>query len=141
MDNGKFCRIDNCTAANSCGNDNSRHYTVGEEYKRFKRNTFGIRLRVLISTTLLAGGVTAFCGPIGFLGIAVSHIARFIFKDANHRTLVPATILIGAAITIFADAISQLPGSGTVIPINTVAALLGIPVILVILWNARKYSN
>ncbi len=100
-----------------------------------------IRVRVLVSTTLLAGGVTAFCGPIGFLGIAVPHIARFIFKDANHRTLVPATILIGATITIFADTISQLPGSGTVIPINTVAALLGIPVILVILWNARKYSN
>jgi len=95
----------------------------------------------LVSTTLLAGGVTAFCGPIGFLGIAVPHIARFIFKDANHRTLVPATILIGATITIFADTISQLPGSGTIIPINTVAALLGIPVILVILWNARKYSN
>lgn len=92
-----------------------------------------IRRRVLLASTILAGAVTAFCGPIGFLGIAVPHIARFIFKEANHRILMPASALMGGCLTLGADIIAQLPGSGSVLPINTVAALLGIPVILVIL--------
>ncbi|MBR4801450.1 MAG: iron ABC transporter permease [Bacteroidales bacterium] len=94
-----------------------------------------IRMRILISTTLLSGAVTAFCGPIGFLGIAVPHIARFIFRNADHRVLLPASALLGGCLTLLADTLSELPGSGTVIPINTVAALLGVPVILVILFR------
>lgn len=115
---------------------------LGEEYATsMGLNVKKIRTRILISTTLLAGGVTAFCGPIGFLGIAVPHIARFIFKNANHRVLFPAAALIGAAVTLLADAISQLPGSGTVIPVNTVAALLGIPVIIAIIWSRRNKNS
>lgn len=102
--------------------------SIGLDVKR-------IRMRILISTTLLSGAVTAFCGPIGFLGIAVPHIARFIFRNADHRVLLPASALLGGCLTLLADTLSELPGSGTVIPINTVAALLGVPVILVILFR------
>lgn len=111
----------------------------GEEYARsIGLDVKHIRNRILISTTLLAGAVTAFCGPIGFLGIAVPHIARFIFRDANHRILVPATALIGGALMLFADTLSQLPGTGSVVPINTMAALLGIPVILIIILRRNR---
>ena len=97
-----------------------------------------IRMRILVSTTLLSGAVTAFCGPIGFLGIAVPHIARFIFRNADHRVLLPASALLGGCLTLLADTLSELPGTGGVIPINTVAALLGIPVILVILFKRDR---
>ena len=108
----------------------------GEEYAlSLGLNIKHIRNKILISTTLLAGAVTAFCGPIGFLGIAVPHIARFCFKDANHRVLVPASALLGASVTLLADTLSELPGSGSIIPINTMAALLGIPVIIAILFR------
>ncbi len=108
----------------------------GENYANsMGLNIKKIRNKILISTTLLAGAVTAFCGPIGFLGIAVPHIARFIFKDANHKVLIPASALIGGALTLCADTLSGLPGSSSVVPINTMAALLGIPVILVIIFK------
>ena len=111
----------------------------GEEYAAsIGLNVRDIRNRILVSTTLLAGAVTAFCGPIGFLGIAVPHIARFIFKDANHRVLFPASALLGGVLTLLADTLSELPGTGSIIPINTMAALLGIPVILVILFRKSK---
>ncbi len=106
----------------------------GEEYAAaVGLNIKRIRTRILISTTLLSGAVTAFCGPVGFLGIAVPHIARFIFRNADHRVLLPSSALLGAVLTVFADTLSELPGTGSVIPINTVAALLGIPVIIAIL--------
>lgn len=97
-----------------------------------------IRMRILVSTTLLSGAVTAFCGPIGFLGIAVPHIARFIFRNADHRVLLPSSAILGGCLTLLADTLSELPGTGSVIPINTVAALLGIPVILVILFRKGR---
>ncbi len=95
------------------------------------------RARILIATTLLAGSVTAFCGPIGFIGIAVPHIARMIFRDANHKTLLPATAIMGAALMLLADTISQVPGQPEVLPINTVSALIGIPVIFVIIFRNK----
>ena len=100
-------------------------------------NVKAIKIRILIATTLLAGSVTAFCGPIGFIGIAVPHVSRFLFKNANHKVLLPATAFTGAIVMLLADILSQVPGSGTVIPINTVAALLGIPVILYIIVKNR----
>ncbi len=105
--------------------------TVGVDIERSRR-------RILITTTILAGGVTAFCGPIGFIGIVVPHIARYLFKESNHKVLLPATALIGAIVTVTADTISQLPGRGEVLPINTVSALLGIPIILIILLKSEK---
>ena len=96
-----------------------------------------IRNRIFLATTLLAGSVTAFCGPIGFIGIAVPHLTRMIFNNTNHRVLIPASALIGACMMILADIISQLPGSGSVLPVNTVAALMGIPVIIYVILKNR----
>jgi len=93
---------------------------------------------IFISAGLLAGSVTAFCGPIGFIGIAVPHVARRTFRDANHVLLIPASILIGACVMLLSDIISQLPGSGNVLPINTITALMGIPVILLIIFRTQR---
>lgn len=110
----------------------------GEAYaKSLGLNLESTRRRILIATTLLAGSVTAFCGPIGFIGIAVPHIARLLFRNADHRVLVPATLLTGAAIMVFTDLVAQLPGQSGVIPINTVSALIGVPVILYLIMKSR----
>ncbi len=114
---------------------------AGETYaKSLGVNLERTRKRILVATTLLAGSVTAFCGPIGFIGIAVPHIARLVFRDANHRVLVPATALIGSVIMVFADTVAQLPGQSGVIPINTVSALIGVPVILYIILKSTRWS-
>lgn len=111
---------------------------LGEQYaSALGLNVKIIKIRILTATTLLSGSVTAFCGPVGFIGIAVPHIARFVFKDANHKILLPGTALAGGFMMLAADILTQLPGAGSVIPINTVTALLGIPVILVIILRNR----
>lgn len=102
----------------------------GEEYAR----TMGLDIRrsrtlLFISTTLLAGTITAFCGPIGFIGLAIPHVARMIWRTADHRQLLPATILLGGAVVLLCDIISKL----LTLPINAITALLGIPVVIYIL--------
>lgn len=112
---------------------------LGENYAR----SMGLNVKltrgiVFLATSLLAGGVTAFCGPIAFLGIAVPHIARMLFKRADHRVLLPASILIGADMMLLCDILAGVPGSELVLPINTVTALLGIPVVVMVVFNSRK---
>lgn len=112
---------------------------LGENYAR----SMGLdlsrsRAAIMVSTTLLAGTVTAFCGPIGFLGLAVPHIARMMLARADHRTLMPASMIIGALLMLLCDMASQLPASGMNIPINTVTALVGIPVIITVIVRNRK---
>ena len=116
---------------------------MGETYaKSLGIHINGVRNRIFISTALLAGSVTAFCGPIGFIGIAVPHLARMLFKNANHKVLIPSAALLGSCAMLFTDLVSQLPGSKQVLPINTVASLLGIPVIiLIILQNRSSWIN
>ena len=113
---------------------------LGENYAR----TMGLNIRftrilIFVSTTLLAGTVTAFCGPVGFIGIAVPHIARMLFARADHRILMPASMLLGAVVMLLSDVISRMPGSDMILPINTVTALLGIPVIIVVIIRNRKF--
>ena len=88
---------------------------------------------ILISTTLLAGTITAFCGPIGFVGIAVPHIARMLFRSADHRILLPATILSGVAMLLIGDIIAKY----FALPINTITALMGIPIVIYIVMRRR----
>jgi iron complex transport system permease protein len=115
---------------------------LGEEYAV----SMGIRIRltrvvIFTSTSLLAGTITAFCGPIGFIGIAVPHIARFIFGRSDHRILVPATILTGMVVLVLSDIVSQMPGSEKVLPINAVTSLIGIPVVIwLVIVNRRAQS-
>ena len=111
---------------------------MGEQYARnLGINISWVRNRIFVATTLLAGSVTAFCGPIGFIGIAVPHISRMIFNNANHRIMIPASALTGSCMMILADIISQLPGSQRVVPVNTVTALMGIPVIIYVIFKNR----
>ncbi|MDR1552765.1 MAG: iron ABC transporter permease [Prevotellaceae bacterium] len=99
------------------------------------------RIMVFVSTSLLTGHVVAFCGPIGFIGIAVPHIARMFFRRADHRILFPACILLGANIMLFCDIVSQLPGYSMVLPVNVVVAFVGIPVIIWIILSNKKIVN
>ena len=112
---------------------------LGETYaKSIGLNIRFSRFVIFACTSILAGSVTAFCGPIGFIGIAVPHIARNIFKTSDHNILVPATILTGGVVMLVSDIISQLPGSENVLPVNSVTSLIGIPVVIwVILRNKR----
>lgn len=117
-------------------------FLLGENYAR----TMGVgvttgRILLFISTSILAGTITAFCGPIGFIGIAVPHIARLIWKTADHRFLIPAVMLLGATVLLISDMISQLPGSDKVLPINSVTALLGIPVVVWIVVRNRRFAR
>lgn len=99
------------------------------------------RLVIILASGILAGITTAFCGPIGFIGIVVPHLARLIFQTANHRLLVPACVLLGGCILLFSDLLSTLPSNGVRLPINSVTAILGIPIIIWILFSKRKISS
>jgi iron complex transport system permease protein len=96
------------------------------------------RIMILLSTSILAGSITAFCGPIGFIGIAVPHITRMIFQTANHHLLFPGNLLVGSILMIFSDLVSQLPGSDLILPINSITALIGIPVVIYLVLRNQQ---
>ena len=99
------------------------------------------RFLIFSCTSVLAGSVTAFCGPIAFIGLAVPHVTRILFRTADHRILIPGTFLAGGAVMLLCDIISQLPGSDSVLPINSVTSLIGIPVVIWLILRNRKYST
>ncbi len=112
---------------------------LGEDYAL----TMGINVRrtrmaVLALTSILTGTVTAFCGPIGFIGIAVPHITRFMVRKSDHNILLPLTMLTGMVVLVISDLISQLPGTERVLPINAVTSLIGIPVVIWLVILNRK---
>ena len=114
-------------------------FLLGENYARsMGMNILFARMMVFLSTAILAGSITAFCGPIGFIGIAVPHIARMALHTAKHSLLIPGTILIGALMMLISDILSQLPGSETTLPVNSVTALLGIPIVI---WIIIRNKN
>lgn len=88
---------------------------------------------VMGATALMAGMITAYCGPVAFVGIAVPHVSRMFFRTGDHRVLVPASALVGAAMTMLATLGTQLPPQGMTVPLNAVLALLGAPVIIWVL--------
>jgi iron complex transport system permease protein len=114
---------------------------LGENYAgSMGLNVRASRTIVFTCTSILAGSVTAFCGPIGFIGIAVPHIVRNIFKTSDHAILVPGSILAGGIVMTASDIVSQLPGSESVLPINSVTSLIGIPVVIWIILRNRNNS-
>lgn len=114
-------------------------FHLGETYARsLGIGVRGARLSILLATALLTGAVTAFCGPVGFLGVAVPHLARGLYRSADHRLLVPGAALAGAVLALLSDLVAQLPGSDAVLPLNAVTALLGAPVIAVIILRHRS---
>lgn len=114
---------------------------LGENYARSMGLTVKrARLIIVCSTCVLAGSITAFCGPIGFIGIAVPHLARGAFNTASHRILMPACCLIGSTLLLLCDSIAQWPGSQTVLPINIVTSLVGAPVVIFLLLRTKKLT-
>ena len=112
---------------------------LGENYaKSLGLNLKQIRLVIIIATSLLAGTITAFAGPIAFIGLAIPHMTRQIFHTSNHKTLLPAVFLMGAIVMLICDSIAQLPTSDYTLPINAITSLVGAPVVIWLLVRKRK---
>ena len=110
---------------------------LGEEYAiTMGYDNRRSRTMILVSTALLAGGVTAFCGPIGFIGLALPHVARVLFRTSDHRVLIPGVSLTGAAVMLGCDIVSKL----FVIPINAVTSLIGIPIVIWIVIRNKQIA-
>lgn len=112
---------------------------LGDNYAK----SLGINLRqsrflIILSTSLIAGTITAFAGPIAFIGLAIPHLTRQIFKTSNHKVLLPAVCLYGAIIMLICDSIAQVPGTDYTLPINAITALIGAPVVIWLLVRQRK---
>ncbi len=117
-------------------------FLLGETYaKSIGLNIRLSRVIIFAGTSILAGSVTAFCGPVGFIGIAVPHIARIIFRTSDHRILLPSVVLTGGLVMLLSDILSQLPGSDNVLPVNSITSLIGIPVVIWVILRKRKYSE
>jgi iron complex transport system permease protein len=111
---------------------------LGERYAR----SMGMavrraRLVTVMGASLLGAVVTAFCGPISFLGIAVPHLCRGLLGTSDHRALVPAVALLGASVALAAQIVALLPSAG-VLPLNAVTSLIGAPVVVMVLMRARR---
>ena len=96
------------------------------------------RLLVVVGASILAGTITAFCGPIAFIGVAAPHMTRGLLRTSDHRLLVPAVVLLGATIALLAGLVAQLPGTDTTLPLNAVTSLIGAPVVVLILLRMRR---
>jgi len=112
---------------------------LGENYARsLGMNYSKIRFIILLATSILAGSITAFAGPIAFVGLAVPHIAKLTFHTSDHRILFWATLLYGALIMLFCDIFSQLPGTEITLPINAITSIIGAPVVIWLLVRKQK---
>jgi iron complex transport system permease protein len=112
---------------------------LGEQYAR----SMGIPLNrsrfiIITATGILAGSITAFAGPIAFVGLAVPHLTRQIFDTTDHRVLLPAVMLYGAVLLLLCDTLAQLPASAYVLPINAITSIIGAPVVIWLLLRRRK---
>jgi iron complex transport system permease protein len=112
---------------------------LGQNYARSMGLSVGkARLLIILSTSILSGSITAFCGPIGFIGMAVPHLTRSLLHTADHRILLPACSLMGAALVLICDIATHLPASQTTLPLNAITALIGAPVVI---WVILKRRN
>ncbi len=112
---------------------------LGEQYAR----SMGVHIRkaryiIIIATGILAGAVTAFAGPIAFIGLAVPHLTRQIFNTTDHKILVPAVLMYGAILLLLCDTLAQLPMSSYVLPINAITSIIGAPVVIWLLIRKKK---
>lgn len=112
---------------------------LGEQYAAsMGLNVRRARLLIVLATAILAGTVTAFCGPIGFIGIAVPHLSRTLLNTSEHRVLVPATMMLGAIVALVAAIVAEVPGSTLILPLNAVTSLIGAPVVI---WVIIRRQN
>ncbi len=114
-------------------------WLLGENYAmNLGANINRSRFWIVASTGILAGSVTAFCGPIAFVGLAVPHLVRLIVPTTNHKILLPCVMMGGACLLLFCDIVSQLPGSAQVLPLNAVTSMIGAPLVI---WMVIKNKN
>ena len=112
---------------------------LGENYaKSMGLNIKKSRYKIIFATSILAGSITAFAGPIAFVGLAVPHLAKLLFQTSNHKVLFWATLLIGAIMLLFCDTISQMPGFNFTLPINAVTSIIGAPIVI---WLLVRKKN
>lgn len=115
---------------------------LGENYaKSIGVNISKSRLWIIIATAIFAGSITAFAGPIAFVGLAVPHIAKLILQTSSHKTVFVATLLLGAIIMLLCDLISQLPGANFTLPINAVTSMIGAPMVIWLISKRKFYRN
>lgn len=113
---------------------------LGENYAKSMGLNFNkARLIIIFATSILAGSITAFAGPIAFIGLAVPHIAKLTFQTSNHMILFWSTLLFGAIIVLFCDIVSQMPGFDVTLPINAITSLIGAPVVIWLLIHKRNF--
>jgi len=114
-------------------------WLLGENYARsLGINVKRSRFWIVIATGLFTGGITAFCGPIAFVGLAVPHLARLVMPTTNHKILLPGVICGGAMLLLFCDTLSQLTGSAQALPLNALTSLIGAPVVI---WQVMKFKK
>ena len=100
-----------------------------------------IRTWIILSTAILAGTITAFCGPLVFIGIAVPHLCRSLFNTSDHRLLLPGVILMGAIVALGAAVIAEVPGSTIVLPLNAITSLFGAPIVIWVILRQRNLQR
>ncbi|PKB17685.1 iron complex transport system permease protein [Flavobacterium sp. 5] len=114
---------------------------LGENYAKSMGLNFNrARFIIILATSILAGSITAYAGPIAFIGLAVPHIAKLVFQTSNHTVLFWSTLLFGAAIMLICDVISQMPGMEITLPINAITSILGAPVVIWLLVRKRNFK-
>ena len=114
---------------------------LGENYaKSMGLNFSKARLTIILATSIVAGSITAYAGPIAFIGLAVPHIAKLVFQTSNHTVLFWSTLLFGAAIMLICDVVSQMPGMEITLPINAITSILGAPVVIWLLVRKRNFK-
>jgi iron complex transport system permease protein len=116
-------------------------WLLGENYAR----SLGVdirrsRLMMIFSASILTGSVTAFCGPIAFVGLAVPHLVKLLLPTSNHKVLIPAVLIGGGSLLLFCDILTQLPGNAQMLPINAITALIGAPVVIWVIMRHKKIA-
>jgi iron complex transport system permease protein len=116
-------------------------WLLGENYARnLNINLDRSRFFIVIATGLLTGAVTAFCGPIAFVGLAVPHLVRLVIPVTNHKILIPAVMVGGASLLLLCDLLAQIPGSTQVLPLNAVTSIIGAPVVIWMVIKSKRIS-
>jgi iron complex transport system permease protein len=112
---------------------------LGENYaKSMGLAVRRVRLLTMLGASVLGAVVTAFCGPVSFLGIAIPHLSRGLLGTSDHRSLVPAVVLMGGVVALMAQIVALLPGSAGVLPLNAVTSLFGAPIVVIVLLRSRR---
>jgi len=115
------------------------HLLPGELHaKTMGVNVKQVQLILVVATGIMVGVITAFCGPIAFIGLAAPHLARILFSTPNHRTVLPAALILGGSLAVLCDLIARLPFSDYAVPLNTVCAFMGAPVVIYLVFKGRK---